>query len=649
MNTCPACGASYPPTVRLCPVDGEVLESQVAADPALGTLLGGKYRLDAVAGRGGMGVVYRATHVMLGKTVAVKLISKELAPSSDFVLRFQREARAAGRLDHPNIAAVYDLGQCDDGTLYIAMEYVTGTSLRDVLQADGPLPPGRIAHIGRQVAAALSVAHRHDIIHRDLKPQNVAIGVDAEGREQAKLLDFGIAKSMADDATKLTSTGLAIGTPQYMSPEQAAGQALDGRSDIYSLGVMLYQMLIGIVPFDAPSTPAVLVKHLNETPQLPSARRPDLAVSPEIEAVAMRCLEKDPAARFQTADEVISALDAMRERGGADPTARLAVVPSAAALAPTLRMPNAGDARGLSSTVRSPSGPPAPTPHLPSRSSTAPAPVPAAAGASPQAPRTGTHVLRSRGSSLLLVLIVLAGMGGVGFAAYALGYWSGPRPEADSTEITPPVAAPDPPAAPAQDAPETSQSGAASLPPPAEPPAISSAGPPAVSAPPPQTSQAPPPQTAPPGPPAAADPRAADAAPPQAIPEPARPEHPSVRFGCDGPADACVVLQSTVDQELGRASMPSLADESKAELIVDALVVAGAPRSQEMFGTVMVIKSYTITVVASDRRTGVRLPMQEPVSFTFDDRVGQTRLTEQARLVAAATVQRLRAYWAAKD
>ena len=281
MISCPNCGASYPPSVRLCPRDGTVLGGhQPTEERFVGVVLHGKYRLDSYLSSGGMGAVFKATHVMLGKPVAVKLIKADLVTSPDMVRRFQREARAATSLTHPNIVAVYDLGQTDDGTLYIAMELVDGSSLKDVIRETGRVDSPRIVDILRQVASALSLAHRHHIIHRDLKPQNVMLTREADGREIAKLLDFGIAKTFDDKATQLTQTGLAIGTPQYMSPEQAMGREVDGRSDLYSLGVMLYEMLIGEVPFSDPSTPAILVKHMTELPPpprgsaAPTARRP---------------------------------------------------------------------------------------------------------------------------------------------------------------------------------------------------------------------------------------------------------------------------------------------------------------------------------------------------------------------------------------
>lgn len=310
MATCPSCGTRYADSQRLCPNDGTVLNpDRTPETAAVGRVLDGKYRLDAFLSRGGMGAVYEATHVMLNRRVAVKLISPHLVADADMVRRFQREARAVTHLNHPNIVRVQDLGQTRDGTLYIAMDLIAGKSLSDIIQAEPPFDAARIAHIAAQIVSALTHAHENGVIHRDLKPQNIMITRRPDGREVATLLDFGIAKTFEVDAnTKVTSTGFAVGSPRYMSPEQAGAGPVDARSDIYSVGVILYEMLTGEVPFDDASTPALLVKHLTETPVRPSIRRPERHVSPVLEHVAMRCLEKKPEARFQTAEELLRAL-----------------------------------------------------------------------------------------------------------------------------------------------------------------------------------------------------------------------------------------------------------------------------------------------------------------------------------------------------
>ena len=307
MPVCTTCGTSYGSTVRICVHDGTPLLTGRPHDQHLGTLLDGKYRIDSFITAGGMGSVYRAVHVMLDKTVAVKVIKNELVTSDEVVARFQREARATSNLDHPNIVSVYDLGQTPEGTLYIAMEFIDGPSLKEVIRRNGPLTPLESIDILRQVASALSSAHRKQIVHRDLKSDNLMLATE-DGRRVVKLVDFGIAKTF-DESTQLTAAGYMLGTPHYMSPEQAAGKPVDHRADLYSLGVILYEMVTGEVPFGDAALTSVLVKLATEVPPPPSARRPDRHVPPALDAVAMRCLEKDPERRFQSADEFADALE----------------------------------------------------------------------------------------------------------------------------------------------------------------------------------------------------------------------------------------------------------------------------------------------------------------------------------------------------
>ena len=300
---------------RLCPHDGSVLEDKLPPEERLcGQTLAGKYRIEGFLGQGGMGAVYRATHVMLGKPVALKLIRPEIVTSPEVVRRFQREARAASLLSHPNIVTIYDLGQAEDGTLYLAMELCAGMSLKDLIVAEGPLDPHRAARLCRAIAGALALAHKHRIVHRDLKPQNVMVARTAEGHETPKLLDFGIAKAVETDGATLTSTGMVLGTPRYLSPEQAKSLSVDGRSDLYSLGIIFYEMLVGHVPFDDPSVPSLLVKHMAEPPRPPSELRPEVPAA--IESIVLRLLEKDPARRFQSAEDLSAALAAIGGQGG---------------------------------------------------------------------------------------------------------------------------------------------------------------------------------------------------------------------------------------------------------------------------------------------------------------------------------------------
>jgi serine/threonine-protein kinase len=612
-----------------------VLADTSTEDPRLGTLIDGKYRLDARIGRGGMGTIYRATHVMLEKTVAVKLINTDLGTSPEFVARFRREARAASNLDHPNIVTVHDLGQADDGALYLAMEYVDGSSLKEIIRAEGQLAPERIARLLGQVAGALSTAHRHQIIHRDLKPHNIMVATDAEGREVTKLLDFGIAKMFDDAATQLTATGAALGTPQYMSPEQAAGRDIDGRSDLYSLGIILYEMLIGEVPFSDPSTPAVLVKHLNEPPPRPSVRRPDLAVSPGLEGVALRCLEKDPGARFQTADGFAAALDRAITEPGAGRAGAVAAVVIGGDVdqdAPTADMPiPAGLARkDPPAAEAAPEGPlPAGGADLPPLSAFQN--LTSAPGR--QAADTPTGA-RSRGSTMMPMVFLLVLVGGVGLVAYFLGYFSGPdQPVADDPAAIAATAADD----------RQGRDPAAGEPDDTPSPATQPPAPPAESG---SADRAPVTSAAPPEP-VRAESAPVDPGPPQSQPEEEPlPAQPSVSLYCEGPANVCAMLGSAVDQELGRHSIRSVNDADVAEILVDAIVTESPPRVQESFGTTFVIRSFTVAFAAEARRLPDSVSMPPPTSFSYDERVGRERLTEQSRLMAAAVVQQVRAFWA---
>ncbi|HEY6462756.1 MAG TPA: protein kinase, partial [Polyangiaceae bacterium] len=245
----------------------------------LGRVVAGKFRIESFVGGGAMGAVYRARQVALDKDVAIKILHGEHTGDETYALRFQREARAASRLDHPNSVRVLDFGREPDGLLYIAMEFLDGRDLFHVIRQDWPLPVVRTADVLGQALAALAVAHDMGIVHRDLKPENIMMltGTDDEGRPRdvVKVCDFGIAKFTEARETaagqKLTSQGIVVGTPEYMSPEQGKGEALDARSDLYAMGVILYQMLTGRVPFEAETAVGVVLKHVTEEATAPRA------------------------------------------------------------------------------------------------------------------------------------------------------------------------------------------------------------------------------------------------------------------------------------------------------------------------------------------------------------------------------------------
>jgi predicted Ser/Thr protein kinase len=263
------------------------------------TMVDGRYRIIGRIGSGGMADVYCAEDTQLGRQVALKLLYRRFAEDDNFVERFRREASAAAGLQHPNVVQVFDRGEWD-GTYYIAMEFLPGRNLKQVVRDHGALDPALAADLTIQILKAARFAHRRGIVHRDIKPHNVI--VDDEGR--AKVTDFGIARAGASD---MTETGSIMGTAQYLSPEQAQGLPVDARSDLYSIGVVLYELLTGRPPFDAESPVTIALKQVSATPVPP--RELIAAVPPALEAVTMRALRKEPAERFQDADEMIAALE----------------------------------------------------------------------------------------------------------------------------------------------------------------------------------------------------------------------------------------------------------------------------------------------------------------------------------------------------
>ncbi|ATB32568.1 serine/threonine-protein kinase [Melittangium boletus] len=318
--SCTSCGADTGDASKFCPSCGATL-ARGEQDDYIGRTLAQKYKVEALIGEGGMGKVYRARQEALDKLVVLKVLRQSLLNDDRTVARFKREAKAASRLNHPNSISILDFGQAEDGALFIAMEFVPGQDLHTVLSKEGPLPEPRIARIVSQVLSALYDAHSAGVIHRDLKPENIMVEQRRNEPDFVKVLDFGIAKIQDggnDDGPALTRNGFVCGTPEYMSPEQARGSTLDHRSDLYAVGVILYQLITGRLPFESDSAVGFATKHLTEEPVPPSRRRPEVRVSPAMDRLIMRALSKSPDDRPQDAEafkaELLAVVDKEREK-----------------------------------------------------------------------------------------------------------------------------------------------------------------------------------------------------------------------------------------------------------------------------------------------------------------------------------------------
>ena len=304
MKVCTACGVEYPDDVLFCQRDGTPLRSAEPSKELVGQVVAERYHVTKKLGEGGMGQVYLAEHVKMGRRCAIKIMSSGMINDADAVSRFNREAANASRISHPNVCAIYDFGETKDGLIYLAMEFIEGRSLSELLQETGPLALPRAASMLTQSAEALQAAHDLGIVHRDLKPDNIMV-ITTRGKDTVKVVDFGIAKATAGDTAmqKVTRTGLVVGTPEYMSPEQLSGDPLDGRSDIYSLGLVFYRMITGTLPFQADSAQETMIKRLTDDPLPLQQARPGAFFPPGLQPVMDRVLARTPAERYSTATE----------------------------------------------------------------------------------------------------------------------------------------------------------------------------------------------------------------------------------------------------------------------------------------------------------------------------------------------------------
>ena len=380
------------------------------ADPRLGTLLG-DYRIEQLIGRGGMGIVYRAEQLGLGRQVALKVISPELAQDPDFRERFKRESRLAAGIDHPNVIPIHEAGEAD-GLLYISMRYVEGTDLRALIRREGRLRPDRAAAIVGEVAGALDAAHARGLVHRDVKPANVLIA-GSPPAEHAYLSDFGLVKQVGVSGG-ITGTGQWVGTLDYVSPEQIEGRRVDARADVYALGCVLHQALTGSVPFPRDSDVAKMYAHLNEPPPSCCASVP--GIPDPLDHVVQRAMAKDPDQRFPSAGDLARAAGAAAQGTQVQAPERSVAAGAAA--------PGGGPT--------APAAPPPPPPAPPPRWEQRPSATPPTAHLPP--PAAAPPARRGPGAALLAALLVLLALGGAAAALVATGTLSGDEEGGSSSD-----------------------------------------------------------------------------------------------------------------------------------------------------------------------------------------------------------------------
>jgi len=499
VKICPQCGTQYDVQTKFCPTDGSTLRSDSGSNDIIGSVLADRYHVIRKLGEGGMGQVYLAEHVKMGRMCAIKVMNLSLVQDADAVGRFNREAANASRINHPNIAAIYDFGETSDGLIYLAMEFVEGESLTKLCEALGALAAPRAAEIARQVASALEAAHERGIVHRDLKPDNIMISRGRDGADLVKVVDFGIAKAADGAGQKVTRTGLVVGTPEYMSPEQLTGDTLDGRSDLYALALVTFNMLTGMLPFTGQTTQEALLKRLTDRPLSLAEARPDLAWPPALQAVLDRALSRLASDRYQHPSEFGSALVAAVAGMSTDavqsaPTRVISsAAPTAASMAPSMVASTAPSA----ATVAAPAAAPARAAAVSARMLREKYVAPAIVAAWLLVILGGAMLMRwhrsraERATTVASSQIADSGASGLGAAPAPT---SVPAPAPEPASLSAPASAPESASAPARDTASASA------------PARNTA-PASVPAPVPVPAPAPAPVSAPESPPAVATPR----------------------------------------------------------------------------------------------------------------------------------------------
>ena len=583
-------------------------------DEMIGRVLG-SYKVVKLLGQGGMGAVYMGEHPAIGSRVAIKVLHPRYAADQRIVERFFNEARAVNIIGHDNIVKILDFNVADGSRHYFVMDFLHGRTLQSIVESGRPVPLRRMAPILLQCCRALQAAHEHGIVHRDFKPDNVFLVDQGERTDFVKLVDFGIAKLNESSGGSHTQTGAVMGTPAYMSPEQAGGEPLiDARSDVYSLGVTMFQMATGQLPFaDAgPSFGKLLAAHLQQPPPLPRSINPD--VPEELEAIILETLEKDPARRYQSMSELHDALLNCTE-----------------ALGVSTELPRIGEAAdGPVSQGTAPGY----------RSGVVATPARGATVARTQRIAPAAHAPRHRGAGIAMGIGV-----GIVVVAVTLVVWrmqSTPADAPSAARSQPPSSSSQLPSFTGQPPGSTSQPpGSASQPP-------STAQPDAIEA----HQRTGSPSRAQPGAPPDPRPRLIAQRTKTAVAQaqlapPANeqiPQRTAIAFRCGGPQEVCGPLRAAVDEAVAKAAMHSVRDPSRADVQVEATVAGTQGRTSAQFGTTFAVRTYSIDVAAEATKTSEAVAMPSTSTLSYDPSYGSERVAERARVLASEIVDAVQAF-----
>ncbi len=580
-----------------------VAAGDLERDAMIGRMVG-SYRIAKLLGEGGMGAVYLGEHPAIGSKVAIKMLHAQYAAKPTIVERFFNEARSVNLIGHDNIVKILDFDVTGEGRHYFVMEFLHGRALQALLQPGRPLPLQRAGPILLQCCRALQAAHERGIVHRDFKPDNVFLVEQAGRQDVVKLVDFGIAKLAAESGGGMTQPGTVMGTPAYMSPEQAAGEAtIDARSDIYSLGVTMFQMATGKLPFAeaGPSFGKILIAHLQQPPPLPRSIEP--GVPEELERIILRTLEKKPEDRYPSMTGLHDALRACMDELGLSP-----------------EPPLAGEAGPPPGAGRSASKAP------PSLASV----TPALGSTAARTRLLGEHAQRR--SPARTILLAGGAIVAVILAAVLAPRWLARPGEPARREPPPPPAKIEPRASESETAPgsEAGTSNPDQQPKRQEPPPPS---------PPPLRAVAKP----------AREPREASRNPAVAVASSAPGAGavaavPSVFFQCAGAREVCGALRTAVDEALDKAGLRSVRNAAKADIGVEARVTSLGENVARSFETALAVQTYSIDLTAETTGTAEVVSMPPSTTVSYDPRFGSERVVEKARLVAGEVVERVQAF-----